>query len=235
MFCFFISCGLSGGQSGPIFSLAVSPSLNISYPQKADYRQSTSGQLGNLNIFWMYFIPHCFLSDVMMGPIADWSLVRMSFWIQLSPNHIDLSVRFASKYIKNAHFVFLPLRKGNQGTTEMPVPPLFSFCYISEIQAHEMRQIQAPSHSFQECTWAHFFSREWPAPTIYQVLRRRILLHPSCWCYMQLLHQILLTPKAATPATNPLHREGAWETAGRWDIWVSEPSIVNILLLIPSS
>lgn len=37
----------------------------------------------------------------------------------------------------------------------------------------------------------HIFSREWPAPTVYQVLLGRILFHPSCWCYMQLLHQII--------------------------------------------
>lgn len=189
-FCFFISWGLSGGQCGPICSLAVSAPLNISYPQKADYRQSTADQqLGNLNTFWICFIPLCILSDVMMGMITDWSLVCMTFWIQLSPHHIDLSVRFTSQYIKNAHFVFIPLRKGTQGTKEMPVSPLFSFFYISEIQVHEKWQIWALSSSFLGCTF--FFPREWPAPTIYQVLLGRILLHPSYWCYMQLLHQIL--------------------------------------------
>lgn len=122
----------------------------------------------------------------------------------------------------------LPLRKGNQGTTEMTVPFLF-FCYISEIQAQEKWQIRDLFLLFWDVT-EHIFSREWLPSTVYQVLLGRILLHPSCWCYMQLLHQIIPLLHLIIP-----RREGVWETAGRWDTCVSEPSIVNILSIIPSS
>lgn len=166
-----------------------------------DYRQSTAGWLGNLNTFCICFFPSLFSLWCYDGPITDWSLVCMSFWIQLSPNRIDLSARFTSKYIKNAHFVFLPLRKGNQRTTDMPVPPLFSFSYSSEIQAHGKWQIQDLSPSFLGCTWAHFFQGMTSTNSLPSPLRQNYA--------------------AATPniiPSNPARREGAWETAGRWDI-----------------
>lgn len=146
-----------------------------------DYRKSTAGWLGNLNSFWICFSPSLFSLWCYDGPVTDWSLVCMSFWIQRSSNRIDLSVRFTSKYIKNAHFVFLPLRKGNQRTTDMPVPRLFSFSYNSEIR--DMRS--GRFRIYPLLSWdapEHIFSREWPAPTVYQVLLGRI---------MRLLHQIL--------------------------------------------
>lgn len=144
----------------------------------------------------------------MMGPITDWSLVRMSFWIQLSPNHIDLSVRFTSKYIKNAHSVFLSLSKGNQGTTGMPVPPLFSLCYISEIQAHRCGRFEIWPLLFLGCIWVHFF-REMTSSNSLPSSSRQSFALPF----------LLMLYAAATPnitPANPPHREGVWETAVRY-------------------
>lgn len=74
----------------------------------------------------------------------------------------------------------------------------------------------------------HIFPREWPAPTVDQVLLGRILFHLSCWCYMWLLYQIL--PLLTRPREQVFQKQQGDEM-----IWVSEPSIVNILSLIPSS
>lgn len=146
--------------------------------------------------------------NCMMGPTTDCSLVCMSFWIQLSPNHTDLSVRFTSKYIKNAHFVLF-LRRENQGTTEIPVPPLFSLWYFSEIQAHESWQIQDLSPSLLGCTWAHFSQGMTSTNSLPSPPRQDFVSPFLLMLYAAAIPNI-------TPA-NPPQRTGVSETAGRWD------------------